>query len=93
MTNTMNDFRRKLANAISPDKEQSYPIVELNWSTPESENRKQLERAHYNFLKEFGYSGTDEEVWKYNREQLNITLDKLGLEPASTEFIPERFGK
>lgn len=86
------NIRRKVANAISPDKSSVYPFVELNWATPQSENRRSLERAHKLFEKDHGRKAIDDaEAWKYDREQLNISLEKLGHELASTEFIPEHF--
>ena len=88
----LKDIRRKVANAISPDKASEYPFVELNWATPESENRRSLERAHKKFEVEHGRPAKDDaEAWKWDREQLNISLEKKGLELASTEFIPEHF--
>ncbi|GAA0455453.1 hypothetical protein [Alkalibacillus silvisoli] len=86
------NIRRKVANAISPEKSHSYPFVELNWATPESENKRSLERAHKKFKLEHGRPAIDDaEAWKWDREQLNVSLKELGLELASTEFIPEHF--
>lgn len=88
----MKNIRRKVANAISPDKSQSYPIVELKWATPQSENRRSLERAHVNFEKEFGRPAIDDaEAWKWDREQLNEIFKKHGEPLARTEFVPEHF--
>lgn len=87
----MKSIRRKLADAISPEKSNSYPFVELNWATPQSENRRILERAHKNFKLEHGRPAIDDaEAWKWDREQVHETLRKMGLEPSnpSTEFHP-----
>ena len=94
MKKTINSIRRKAANVISPDKSQSYPFVELNWATPQSENRRSLERAHVNFKKEFGRSATsDKEAWEWDREQLNRLMLEMGLEPScnGTEYDPALF--
>jgi len=89
----INNIRRKVANAISPDKQKSYPLVNIKWATPQRENKRMLKRAHINFEKEFGRKGTNEEVWEWDRKRVNETLTKLGIEPSnpSTEFIPEHF--
>lgn len=94
MKKTINNIRRKAANAISPDKSQSYPFVELNWATPQSENRRSLERAHVNFKKEFGRSAaSDKEAWEWDREQVNKIILEMGLEPNyhSSKYDPALF--
>lgn len=88
----LKNIRRKISNKISPEKSNSYPLVELKWATPQSENKRSLERAHVKFKKEFGRSAIDDaEAWKYDREELNKSLIGLGLDPVSTEFIQSHF--
>lgn len=91
---TINNIRRKLANAISPEQSNSYPFVGVKWSTIESENRRALKRAHKKFEEEHGRPAKDNaEAWRWDREELHKTLNNLGLEPSnpSTDFIPEHF--
>lgn len=88
------DIRRKVANVISPEKSKSYPLVELKWATPQSENKRSLERAHVKFEKEFGRPAIDHaEAWKWDREEVHKVLREIDVEPSnpSTEFIPEHF--
>lgn len=90
----LKNIRRKLANAISPENSHSYPFVELKLATPQSENKRSLERAHVNFEKEFGRPAVDHaEAWKWDRQELHKALKEVDLEPLnpSTEFIPEHF--
>lgn len=86
------NIRRKVANAISPEKSHDYPVIELKWATAQSENRRSLERAHKGFEQVFGRPAiNDAEAWKWDREQFNVSLKNLGLDPVSTDFIPEHF--
>lgn len=85
-------IRSKVANAINPEKTHTYPFVELKCATPQSENIKKLKIAHREFEKENGRMATDNaEAWEWDRKKVNIHLEKLGFEPASTEFIPSHF--
>lgn len=88
------NVRRKVANAISREKSQDYPVVELNWATPQSENKRILEKAHRDFEKKFGRPAVNHaEAWKWDREEVHKLLKEMDLEPSnpSTEFIPEHF--
>lgn len=90
----LKNIRRKVANAISPDKVNSYPFVELKLATPQSENRRILARAHKEFEKEFGRPAKDDaEAWEWDRERTNKIIRELGLEPSNpdTKYRPELF--
>jgi len=90
----LENVRRKVANAISPEKSHDHPFVELNWATPQSENKRSLERAHKNFEKAFNRPAVDHaEAWKWDREKLHKSMKEVGVEPSnpSTDFIPKHF--
>ena len=95
MKQVINEFRTKLANAISPEKTHSYPFIKnLKWATPQSENRRILARAHKEFEKEFGRPAKDDaEAWEWDRERTNKIIREMGLEPSNpdTKYRPELF--
>jgi len=89
----LNNVRRKLAKAIDPDKGNEYKFVELKWTTVQNENKRMLEEAHKRFYEAHEVKGTNDEVWKWDRERINSELRKAGIEPSNTntDFIPEHF--
>ncbi len=75
------DIRRKVANAISPEKSKSYPLVELKWATPQSENERYLKLVYKRFEKEYGRKPlSDEEAWEYNRKRIKELEQKYTLD-------------
>jgi len=58
-------MRRKLANAINPDKT-SYPFIHLNWKSDEQQIKEGRDQAYEHFIKENGRNPyTDEEAITY----------------------------
>lgn len=65
----LKNFRRNLANAISPEKSQSYPFVELNWMSAERDRERALPSNHKFFEEENGRkASSDEEAIAFTKK-------------------------
>ena len=63
------NVRRKVANAISPEKAQDYPFVELKLMSAEREHEKYTKLVHERFEKEHGRKAiNDKEAWNWDRK-------------------------
>lgn len=71
----LNNMRRKVANAISPDKSNTYPFVELNWKSDEDQIREGTAQAHQLYERENGRkASSDDEARAFSKNYYDELL-------------------
>lgn len=57
----LKNMRRKLANAISPDKATEYEVKAIRWATAEQERKRAIASNHKLFKEHYGREAKDDQ--------------------------------
>jgi len=77
----LKNARRKLANAISPDKQQQYEFKAHNWASLETQNKWALENYHKMFESDKGRKAiNDNEAIEYAKKVIAEAVKRANAE-------------
>lgn len=86
----LNTIRRSVANAISPDKSHTYPILEGKWQSDEDYQKKALASNHVLFEKESGRPAVnDQEAISFTKKYVDSLLNTKKAQELGT-LMPKK---